>query len=154
MTGPKASLTWWSFADRGVEAEALIRAAAAMGYDGIELADEALWPPIADAGLAIASHRGHGTIEDGLNRRRNHGRIDSVHQCRTHFADDTPIHQRPIRTQRNREARIGQCRGKSIRHTLPQIPTCLGVQRDAVLCAQRVKQRMAGTGGAPKLHRR
>lgn len=76
MTGPKASLTWWSFADRGVEAEALIRAAAAMGYDGIELADEALWPPIADAGLAIASHRGHGTIEAGLNRRQNHDRIE------------------------------------------------------------------------------
>jgi hydroxypyruvate isomerase len=76
MTGPKASLTWWSFADRGVEADALLRAAAEMGYDGIELADEALWPAIADAGLAIASHRGHGTIEDGLNRRQNHDRIE------------------------------------------------------------------------------
>ena len=76
MTGPKASLTWWSFADRGVEAEALIRGAAAMGYDGIDLADDALWPAIADAGLAIATHRGHGTIEDGLNRRQNHDRIE------------------------------------------------------------------------------
>ena len=76
MTGPKASLTWWSFADRGVAAGELVRAAAAMGYDGIELADEALWPAIADAGLAIASHRGHGTIEDGLNRRENHDRIE------------------------------------------------------------------------------
>lgn len=76
MSGSKASLTWWSFADRGVEEGALIRAAAEMGYDGIELADEILWPAIADAGLAIASHRGHGTIENGLNRRENHDRIE------------------------------------------------------------------------------
>ena len=76
MPGPKASLTWWSFADRGVAADELIRAAAAMGYDGIELADEALWPAIAEAGLAIASHRGHGTLESGLNDPANHDRIE------------------------------------------------------------------------------
>jgi hydroxypyruvate isomerase len=77
MAGLHASLTWWSFADRGVEADDLIRAVAAMGYDGIELADEALWPVIADAGLKIVSHRGHGTIESGLNRRENHDRIEA-----------------------------------------------------------------------------
>jgi hydroxypyruvate isomerase len=76
MAGPKASFTWWSFADRGVEADALLRGAAAMGYDGVELADEALWPAIADAGLAIASHRGHGTLESGLNDPGNHDRIE------------------------------------------------------------------------------
>ena len=77
MAGLNASLTWWSFADRGVEADDLIRAVAAMGYDGIELADEALWPAIVDAGLQIVSHRGHGTIESGLNRRENHDRIEA-----------------------------------------------------------------------------
>ena len=77
MTGPKASLTWWSFADHGVEADDLIRAVAAIGYDGIELADEALWPAITEAGLVIVSHRGHGTIESGLNRRENHDRIEA-----------------------------------------------------------------------------
>jgi hydroxypyruvate isomerase len=76
MTGPKASLTWWSFADRGAAVDELIRAVAAMGYDGIELADEDLWPAIADAGLAIASHRGHDTLTDGLNRPENHDRIE------------------------------------------------------------------------------
>lgn len=75
MTGPKVSLTWWSFVDRGLTAQELISAAAALGFDGIELADEALWPTIAAAGLAIASHRGHGTIEAGLNRREHHDRI-------------------------------------------------------------------------------
>jgi hydroxypyruvate isomerase len=77
MAEPKASLTWWSFADRGVSTGDLIRAVAAIGYDGIELADEALWPAIADAGLSIVSHRGHGTIESGLNRIENHDRIEA-----------------------------------------------------------------------------
>jgi hydroxypyruvate isomerase len=76
MAGPKASLTWWSFADCGVGADELIRAVAAMGYDGIELADEALWPAIAEVGLAVVSHRAHGTIESGLNRSENHDRIE------------------------------------------------------------------------------
>jgi len=70
-------MTWWSFADRGIPAGDLIRAVASIGYDGIELADEALWPVIADAGLTIASHRGHGTIESGLNRTENHDRIEA-----------------------------------------------------------------------------
>ena len=77
MTGPKTSMTWWSFADRELSPDELIRAVAAMGYDGIELADEALWPAITDAGLAVVSHRGHGTIESGLNRRENHDRIEA-----------------------------------------------------------------------------
>jgi hydroxypyruvate isomerase len=76
MVGPQASFTWWSFAGRGVADDALIRAAAEIGYDGIELADEALWPAIADAGLTIAAHRGHGTIEEGLNRAAHHDRIE------------------------------------------------------------------------------
>jgi hydroxypyruvate isomerase len=77
MAGPKVSMTWWSFADRDLSPDDLIRAMAAMGYDGIELADEALWPAIADVGLAIVSHRGHGTIESGLNRVENHDRIEA-----------------------------------------------------------------------------
>jgi hydroxypyruvate isomerase len=77
MAGPKASMTWWSFADRGVGADDLMRAVASIGYDGIELADEALWPAIAGAGLRIVTHRGHGWIESGLNRPENHDRIEA-----------------------------------------------------------------------------
>ena len=76
MTGPKASFTWWSFAGRGVADRDLIAAAAELGYDGIELADESLWPAIADAGMAIATHRGHDSLEVGLNRREEHDRIE------------------------------------------------------------------------------
>lgn len=76
MTGAKASFTWWSFANRGMADDELIRGAADLGYDGIELAEEALWPAIAAAGLAIAAHRGHHTLESGLNRRDHHDRIE------------------------------------------------------------------------------
>lgn len=76
MVSPRASFTWWSFADRGVDARALIAESAALGYDGVEMAEEEWWPVIAEAGLAIASHRGHGTLEDGLNNPTNHDRIE------------------------------------------------------------------------------
>src|SRR3954447_25419604 len=76
MASPKASFTWWSFADRGASADELIRGAAAMGYDAVELAPENLWPAMTDAGLAIATHGGHGSIPSGLNRIENHDRIE------------------------------------------------------------------------------
>ncbi|MCA9878885.1 MAG: TIM barrel protein, partial [Thermomicrobiales bacterium] len=76
MTPPKASYTWWSFENRGVDAETLLRESAALGYDGVELAEVELWPQIAAAGLEIASHRGHGWLEDGLNNPANHDRIE------------------------------------------------------------------------------
>lgn len=76
MAAPKASFTWWSFENRGAATETLLRESAAMGYDGVELADVELWPQIAAAGLAIASHRGHGWLEDGLNTPANHDRIE------------------------------------------------------------------------------
>jgi hydroxypyruvate isomerase len=76
MAGPKASFTWWSFANRGAGDDELIRAAAQMGYDGVELADEALWPAIVDAGMAIATHPGHRSLTSGLNRIENHDRIE------------------------------------------------------------------------------
>jgi hydroxypyruvate isomerase len=75
MAGPKASFTWWSFADCGVGADALIDAAAEMGYDGIELAEPELWPQIAAAGLTIASHRVHAPLEWGLNRVEHHDQL-------------------------------------------------------------------------------
>jgi len=76
MAGPKASLTWWSFANRGVADDELLRAAKRIGYDGIELAAEALWPAIVETGLSIASHRGHDSLESGLNNVANHDRIE------------------------------------------------------------------------------
>src|SRR5688500_11925127 len=75
MTDVKPTFAWWSFAQH-LDPEALVRAAVDIGYAGIELADEEHWPRIADAGLTIATIRGHASLEDGLNRPENHDRIE------------------------------------------------------------------------------
>ena len=75
MDGPKPTVAWWCF-EHALAPETLVRTVAEIGYAGIELAPEENWPRIADAGLAIATTRGHGSLEDGLNRRENHDRIE------------------------------------------------------------------------------
>lgn len=76
MTGFKPTVAWWCFARGGEAPEALARTVAEIGYAGVEMAPQELWPLIADAGLAIASTRGHDSLGDGLNRRENHDRIE------------------------------------------------------------------------------
>ncbi|HSI83426.1 MAG: hydroxypyruvate isomerase family protein [Candidatus Methylacidiphilales bacterium] len=80
--GLRQSFTWWSFSNRGgVSAEALLRGAAEIGYKGVELLDEALWPVAKEYGLQITTEKGHGTIESGLNRQENRMRIvDELHE--------------------------------------------------------------------------
>jgi hydroxypyruvate isomerase len=76
VAGPKASYAWWSFEGRGVDTETLLRESAALGYDGVEMAEPEMWPQVREAGLEIATHRGHGWLEDGLNNPANHDRIE------------------------------------------------------------------------------
>lgn len=64
----KQSFTWWSFAGPDTDPETLLRRAAEIGFDGVELIDEAFFPLAKDLGLDILSHRGHER-EPGLNRR-------------------------------------------------------------------------------------
>ena len=84
MSGIKASYAWWAFEGRGADAQTLLRESAAMGYDGVEMADPELWPQVREAGLEIATHRGHGWLEDGLNNPANHDRIE--HEVRENIA--------------------------------------------------------------------
>jgi hydroxypyruvate isomerase len=72
----RQSFSWWCFEKRGVEAEELLAGAKEMGYWGVDLIGEELWPLVKAHGLAIAAVNGHGTIEDGLNRAENAGRIE------------------------------------------------------------------------------
>jgi hydroxypyruvate isomerase len=72
----RQSFSWWCFRDRGIEAEALLSGAARLGYEGVDLIDEALWPLAQKHGLAITAIAGHGTIEEGLNRSENAARIE------------------------------------------------------------------------------
>lgn len=76
MSGLKASYAWWAFQGRGVDAESLLHESAALGYNGVEMAEPELWPLVREAGLEIATHRGHGWLEDGLNTPANHDRIE------------------------------------------------------------------------------
>ena len=87
MMGPAATVAWWCFAPERMTPEALVRAAADIGYAGIELADEEHWPRIVDAGLVIATARAHRSLEDGLNRRENHDRIEREIQANLALAE-------------------------------------------------------------------
>jgi len=69
------SFTWWSFADRGAETDALLSGAASIGYSAVELIPQELWSRARHFGLQISAMNGHTSIEEGLNRRGHHDRI-------------------------------------------------------------------------------
>ena len=71
----RQSFSWWCFADRGLEPEALLAAAAEIGYEAVDLINEELWPLAVQQGLRIAAINGHASIESGLNRGENAKRI-------------------------------------------------------------------------------
>lgn len=58
----RQSITWWSFAQGNMTVEKLVRMAADIGYEAIELVEQEYWPLIKDHGLAIASLRGQTLI--------------------------------------------------------------------------------------------
>ncbi|MGN6360312.1 MAG: hydroxypyruvate isomerase family protein [Thermomicrobiales bacterium] len=72
----KQAVAWWCLTPRALTPEQLVRAAAEIGYAGIELAEPEYWPLIRQHGLTIVSTRGHESLTDGLNRRENHDRIE------------------------------------------------------------------------------
>ncbi len=76
MAAIKQSLAWWALANK-VGAETLIKESKRIGYAGVEMAPEDLWPQITDGGLQIITMGGHKSLGDGLNRRENHDRIES-----------------------------------------------------------------------------
>jgi len=76
MPALRQSFSWWCFANRGVEPDALLAGAAQIGYEGVDLIDESLWPLAQKHGLTIAAIGGHTSIENGLNRLENASRIE------------------------------------------------------------------------------
>jgi hydroxypyruvate isomerase len=72
----RQAFSYWCFANRGVEPEALLTGAAKIGYAAVDLIDGSLWPLVRKAGLELAAVNGHGTIDDGLNREENFTRIE------------------------------------------------------------------------------
>ena len=72
----KQGFSWWCFANRGVEPSDLLQNARSIGYEGVDLIDKPHWPLARKHGLRILAVAGHGTIENGLNRREEATRIE------------------------------------------------------------------------------
>jgi len=77
MTLIKQSISWWCFVPQHMTAEALVRAAVALGYAALELVEPEDYQLIKDHGLQIASIRGHKSLTNGLNRRENGSAIEA-----------------------------------------------------------------------------
>ena len=73
--GIRQALAWWCFARGEMTPERLVRAAADMGYDAIELVEPPYWPLVRDHGLSISAIGGHRSLTEGLNRREYHAGI-------------------------------------------------------------------------------
>ncbi len=71
----KMATVWWCLEDL-LSPEQIVDVTQSLGFAGIELAPKSEWSRVADAGLTIVSHRGHGTLEDCLNVKANHDRIE------------------------------------------------------------------------------
>jgi hydroxypyruvate isomerase len=80
----RQSFAWWAFANAETDAEALLRHAAEIGYQGVEMIPQEHWPLVRDMGLTIATFAGHQSIREGLNRRDNWPRIQK--ELREHIA--------------------------------------------------------------------
>ena len=75
MTAIEQSVSAWCF-ERTMSPQNLARTLAEIGYAGVDLVDQEHWPLFKEHGLAIVAVNGHRSIEEGLNRRENHDRIE------------------------------------------------------------------------------
>src|SRR5437764_1169683 len=88
----KQSFSWWCFDKAGMTPRQLLRAAAGIGYQGVELVEPERWPLIKEHGLTIVSTNGGLSIEQGLNRREHHEHFSHYHTAGNpgrHELDDT-----------------------------------------------------------------
>lgn len=72
----KHAVAWWCLERVGLTLTRAIDVCRDLGYGGLELVEPADWRQVREAGLTIVSARGHESLEDGLNRRGNHDRIE------------------------------------------------------------------------------
>src|SRR5687767_3504046 len=76
MAKIKQSFAWWAFARKFETPDALIKEAARIGYVGVEMCPQELWPQVREGGLKIITMGGHQSLSDGLNKPENHDRIE------------------------------------------------------------------------------
>ena len=75
----RQAFAWWSFAygREPTEAEALLRAAADIGFTGVEMLPEPLWHAAANAGLEVVTLTGHD-LDVGFNDPANHAGVSQT----------------------------------------------------------------------------
>ncbi len=76
MTKLRHSLAWWCFYRPGMDARSFMTSARRIGYEAVELLPRELWDTAREEGMVIATHGGHQSLTDGLNKRENHNRIE------------------------------------------------------------------------------
>ena len=67
MSRIKQSVVYWSFT-RQATAEELIKAAAEIGFESVEMLPEEYWEKVKAEGLQIAIIGGHQSLRDGLQQ--------------------------------------------------------------------------------------
>lgn len=72
MSNFKQSVARWSFGSLPIEA---FQEVLALGITGVDLPPENEFDQLRDMGFTIVSIGGHKTLQDGLNKRENHSRI-------------------------------------------------------------------------------
>lgn len=72
----KQSVCYWCFVRDGVTPEQVIKEAAKIGYASVEMPPKEYWNMVRDNGMVIATLVGHGSLDNGLNKRSNHDRIE------------------------------------------------------------------------------
>src|SRR5260370_40774930 len=87
----KQSIAWWCFAQGELSTQMLVRVAADIGYEGIELVDQEYWPLIKEHGLSIVSTNAGLSIEQGLNRREHHAHLEQKIRSSLHLAEQWSI---------------------------------------------------------------
>lgn len=76
MAGFKQCVSWWCFVPDKMTPQALLKTAAEIGYQGVELVGSEYWPLVKDYGLNIASIIGGLSLTEGLNRPENWPKIE------------------------------------------------------------------------------
>lgn len=71
----RQGFAWWCFGEKAERPDALIRAAADIGYRGVDFLPPELWPCARDAGLDIVTIDGHVPLEVGFNDRAQHAAL-------------------------------------------------------------------------------
>ena len=74
--GLRQAAPGWCFVRGEVTTEIFLKGLVELGIPGVEMIDQKYWSMANDLGLTIATHGGHASLTDGLNKPENHSRIE------------------------------------------------------------------------------